>query len=138
MHQIFDVWDFIVRTKTCAHYFCFGHQNKTLKKSSKIIIFFQKISFFPQDFQIFVLPFSSLFPFLVISDFIEEVDWWHVLKFMLWHHHVTKLDFKKAQIFQYLVKWSSDRDTLSWTNLAVSRPNLVLYIGREAVSLTRC
>ena len=79
--------------------FCVCHQNKTLKKSSKIILFYQKISFFPQDFQIFVLPFSSLFPSLVISDFIEEVDWWYVLKFMLWHHHVTKLDFKKHRFF---------------------------------------
>ena len=44
MHQIFDAWNFIERIKACVHYFCFCHQNETLKKSSKW--FYQKSSFY--------------------------------------------------------------------------------------------
>ena len=37
MHQIYDVWNSAEIIKARVHYFCFCHQNKTLKKSSKMI-----------------------------------------------------------------------------------------------------
>ena len=47
-----------------VHYICFCHQRKTFEKLSKMILFYQKSSFCPRDFQIFVLPSSPLFSFL--------------------------------------------------------------------------
>ena len=76
MHQIFDVCNLFVRIKAYAPYFCFCHQNKTQKTLSKMILFSQKKPFYPGDFQIFVLSSFLFFPFLGISGFIEEVDWW--------------------------------------------------------------
>ena len=47
-----------------VHYICFYHQRKPFEKLSKMILFYQKSSFCPRDFQIFVLPSSPLFSFL--------------------------------------------------------------------------
>ena len=55
---------FIVRIKACVHYFYFYHQNKTSKKLLTQFFFTKKSSFYPQDFQICVLPSHSLFSIL--------------------------------------------------------------------------
>ena len=62
MHQIYDVWNFVVTNKVCVHYFYFCYQNKTFKELSKM--FYQKISFCPRDYLTSVLHSSPLFSFL--------------------------------------------------------------------------
>ena len=48
-----------------------------IENFQKCSLFYQKSSFCPQNFQIFVLPSTSLFfPSLTIADFIEEADSW--------------------------------------------------------------
>ena len=76
VHQIFDVWNFIVTIKACVYYFYFCYENKTFKKLSKMLFVLPKNSFWPQDFIKFLYFTLSLFcPFLAIAGFIE-VDWW--------------------------------------------------------------
>ena len=74
MHQIFDVGNFIVAFKACVHYFYFCHQNKTFNKLEKILFFIKKAPFVLKIFKFLYFPLPLFFRFLVIADFIEEVD----------------------------------------------------------------
>ena len=42
MHQIYDVWNFVVTNKVCVHYFYFCYQNKTFKELSKMLFVLPK------------------------------------------------------------------------------------------------
>ena len=53
-----------VRIKAFFHYFCSCHQKENLIKIIKMILFYQRNSFYSWDFQIFVFPSSLLFTFL--------------------------------------------------------------------------
>ena len=57
-----------------VHYFCFCHQNRTLKKLSKMILFYQKVPFILEICKFLYSPLPFFFPLLAVSDFIEEVD----------------------------------------------------------------
>ena len=74
MHQFFDVWSFIVTIKACVHYLYFLYQNKAWKKSSKMLFVLPKTSFFPRDYQAFVLDINSkvFFFFFSIWVFFHE------------------------------------------------------------------
>ena len=74
MYQIFDVSSFIVRITACVHYLYFCHQNKTLKKLSKTILFPKNALFILKISKVLYLPLPLFFPLLIIADFIEEVD----------------------------------------------------------------
>ena len=68
MHQMFDVWNFIVTVKAFFVKNVFYFTNKAL--------------FLLEIFKFLYFPFSLLFDFLAIAKLIEEVNWWKILKFM--------------------------------------------------------
>ena len=114
--------------KTCVHYFQLRYQNKTFKKLSKMLFFYQKISFCPRDYQIFVLH-----PFLCTS---------------LWHLYFPKLDFKNTDSLisgevkfrsRYSVNWQSFiLRKFSRKNLVVPRSTLFHLISWQTILLNWC
>ena len=57
MHQIFDVWNFIVTIIACVHCFYFCHQNKTFKQLQKNVFYStKKASFVLKIFRFFYCP----------------------------------------------------------------------------------
>ena len=83
VHQIFDVSKFFVIIKACVHNFYSCHWNKTFRKLSKcFLLYHKKAHFVLKFFKLLYFPLALFFPFFVIADFIEEVDWWQILKSM--------------------------------------------------------
>ena len=104
MHQIYDVWNFIMRIEACVHCFYFCYKNKTFKKLSKILFVLPKNILLSSRYQVFVLHFSPLFSFL-------DRCWFLMINSKV---HVPKLDFKNTDCLisgkvkfwsWYLVNW---------------------------------
>ena len=75
MHQIFDVWNFIVTIKACVHsFYFFFHQNKNFKQLWKMFFILPKKLLLSSKFPDYCTP--LFFPFLAITVFIEKVDLW--------------------------------------------------------------
>ena len=75
MYQIFDVWNFIVTIKTCAHNFYFCYQNKTLKKLPKMLFVLSKNILLSSRLSNFH---TSLFPSFILSwpSTSDKVKFW--------------------------------------------------------------
>ena len=109
MHQRFIVSNFIVTVKGCIHYFYFCHQNKIFKKLSKMLLFYQKSSFCPQDFQTFVFLSSSLLFFLGSCWFFGRS--WLMINYKLIVYYMEKIAVEKCGSLKVnfcLLHWQGD------------------------------
>ena len=153
MPQIFDVWNFIVRIKACVLYSCFCHQNKTLKKWSKMILLYPKSSLYPQDFHFFFyfsLPLFSILghgwfyrrSWLVICskvyDIIMSLNWIKkkteslipgAVNFWPWYLLMNKFACSKADFGP--LHWQGD--SFAYSMLITS--NFILYDPKVTESL---
>ena len=114
--------------KLVSTIFSYAIKIKLLKNYQKCFLFYQKISFCPQDYQIFVLH-----PFLCTS---------------LWHLYFPKLDFKNTDSLisgevkfrsRYSVNWQNFiLRKFSRKNLVVPRSTLVHLISWQTILLNWC